>query len=79
MDAMTIWFIAGAILLAAFVVVGLVAVNRRSIRRGRPHAASCPADPADRTAVGRRRRIRIVGRSSSSVPAPLRPPAEQAA
>jgi fused signal recognition particle receptor len=34
-DAMTLWFISGAILLAAFVVVGLVAVNRRSLNRGR--------------------------------------------
>ena len=34
MDAMTLWFISGAILLAAFVVVGFIALNRRALQRG---------------------------------------------
>ena len=76
MDAMTIWFIAGAIVLAAFVTVGLVAVNRRSIRRGRPRG-ELPADPG-RTSSG------AGDGSGSSVdlverPGATPPPAEQAA
>ncbi len=47
MDAMTIWFVVGGIVLAAFVVVGLVAVNRRSIRRGE-RIRELPADPGSR-------------------------------
>jgi fused signal recognition particle receptor len=34
-DATTLWFVTGAVILAAFVIVGLVAVNRRSALRGR--------------------------------------------
>jgi fused signal recognition particle receptor len=49
-DAMTIWFIVGGILLAAIVVVGLVAANRRSIARGERHR-ELPADPGVRPAV----------------------------
>ena len=34
-DAMTLWFISGGILLATLVVVGFLAVNRRAVGRGR--------------------------------------------
>jgi fused signal recognition particle receptor len=72
---MTIWFIAGAIVLAAFVTVGLVAVNRRSIRRGR-RMDELPAEPGER-------RAGADDGSGSSVdlaerPGPTRPPADQA-
>ena len=35
MDVSTLWFITGGVILAAFVIVGLIAVNRRAALRGR--------------------------------------------
>ena len=73
MDAMTIWFIAGAIVLAAFVMVGLVAVNRRSIRRGRP-MGELPADPGADQPGGAGGGVRLVGRLAER-PGATPPPA----
>jgi fused signal recognition particle receptor len=46
-DATTLWFITGGIILAAFVIVGLIAVNRRAALRGRqqPEIESKPSSP----------------------------------
>ncbi len=48
MDVMTLWIISGVILLAAFLVVGFLAVNRRALRRG----DRTPELPADRSGTG---------------------------
>ena len=47
MDPMTLWFIVGGIFLAAFVIVGFVAVSRRAaLRRAEEPSSSARADAA---------------------------------
>ena len=47
MDVTTLWFITGGVILAAFVIVGLIAVNRRTALRGRrqPEIEPTPTPP----------------------------------
>jgi fused signal recognition particle receptor len=47
-DATTLWFLTGGIILAAFLIVGLIAVNRRAALRGRqqPEIEPKPSPPA---------------------------------
>jgi fused signal recognition particle receptor len=46
-DVTTLWFITGGVILAAFVIVGLIAVNRRTALRGRrrPEIEPTPTPP----------------------------------
>jgi fused signal recognition particle receptor len=53
-DALTLWLITGGIIVVAFVIVGLVAVNRRSTLRRREVAPKEPtAEPSGPTAPSR--------------------------
>jgi fused signal recognition particle receptor len=79
-DATTLWFLTGGIILAAFVIVGLIAINRRAALRGRRQPE---IEPKTRPASGRGPRdagddgsIAVAERPGAKEPSEVEVPAE---